>query len=417
MRDSIAVRRRHVQVHRRAARPGSTSGSRPRARSAASSSIRAIPNIVFVAALGHVYGPHPDRGVYRSTRRRRDLAEGSLQGRRHRRDRPRVRSREPADRLRGAVGRAASAVVHLRAGERPRQRPLQIDRRRRRRGTSSTKACRPKASAAWASRSRRPIRRRIYVDRRREGRRPVSLGRRRRDVHEGCRPTSASGGAAGTSRRSPSIRRTPTSSTCRTPASTSRPTAARRGARRSRRRPAATTITSSGSRPTIRTRMIVGGDQGTIVSVDGGADLELLVQPADRAALSRRRRLPLSLLADRRAAGQRRGRRARRASHVGASRCTTGCGLCAGGESGYTAPDPLHPDILFGGTVEKCNVVTGETKNVTPETPRARRAPIVTPGRSRSSSRRRIAARSTSPTSSSTRRSTAARAGRRSAAI
>src|SRR4029078_9979627 len=41
--------------------------------------------------------------------------------------------------------------------------------------------------------------------------------------------------------------------------------------------------------------------------------------------------------------------------------------LCAGGESGYTAPDPLHPDILFGGTVEKCNVETGATKNVTPE--------------------------------------------------
>ena len=43
--------------------------------------------------------------------------------------------------------------------------------------------------------------------------------------------------------------------------------------------------------------------------------------------------------------------------------------LCAGGESGYTAPDPLHPEILFGGTVEKCNVLTGETKNVTPEVP------------------------------------------------
>ena len=26
--------------------------------------------------------------------------------------------------------------------------------------------------------------------------------------------------------------------------------------------------------------------------------------------------------------------------------------LCAGGESGYTAPDPLHPDIVFGGTVD-----------------------------------------------------------------
>src|SRR5689334_15111462 len=42
-------------------------------------------------------------------------------------------------------------------------------------------------------------------------------------------------------------------------------------------------------------------------------------------------------------------------------------GLCAGGESGYTAPDPLHPEILFGGTVSRCNVLTGETKNVSPE--------------------------------------------------
>ncbi len=40
---------------------------------------------------------------------------------------------------------------------------------------------------------------------------------------------------------------------------------------------------------------------------------------------------------------------------------------CAGGESGYTAPDPLHPNILFGGTVTKCNVVTGEETNVSPE--------------------------------------------------
>jgi len=42
-------------------------------------------------------------------------------------------------------------------------------------------------------------------------------------------------------------------------------------------------------------------------------------------------------------------------------------GICAGGESGYTAPDPLHPEILFGGTVTRCNVVTGATQNVSPE--------------------------------------------------
>jgi photosystem II stability/assembly factor-like uncharacterized protein len=41
--------------------------------------------------------------------------------------------------------------------------------------------------------------------------------------------------------------------------------------------------------------------------------------------------------------------------------------LCAGDEAGYTAPDPLHPEILFGDTVTRCNVITGETKNVTPE--------------------------------------------------
>jgi photosystem II stability/assembly factor-like uncharacterized protein len=41
--------------------------------------------------------------------------------------------------------------------------------------------------------------------------------------------------------------------------------------------------------------------------------------------------------------------------------------VCAGGESDYTAPDPLHPEILFGGRVTRCNVVTGESKNVSPE--------------------------------------------------
>ena len=42
-------------------------------------------------------------------------------------------------------------------------------------------------------------------------------------------------------------------------------------------------------------------------------------------------------------------------------------GLCAGGEAGYTAPDPLHPEILFGETVTRCNVLTGAIQNVSPE--------------------------------------------------
>jgi photosystem II stability/assembly factor-like uncharacterized protein len=42
--------------------------------------------------------------------------------------------------------------------------------------------------------------------------------------------------------------------------------------------------------------------------------------------------------------------------------------LCAGGESGYTAPDPLHPNVLFGGTVARCDVTTNSPEvNISPE--------------------------------------------------
>ena len=49
------------------ARPGRTWACRRRAASAASSSIRRIPNIVFVCALGRATGPQQERGVYRTT--------------------------------------------------------------------------------------------------------------------------------------------------------------------------------------------------------------------------------------------------------------------------------------------------------------------------------------------------------------
>jgi photosystem II stability/assembly factor-like uncharacterized protein len=51
--------------------------------------------------------------------------------------------------------------------------------------------------------------------------------------------------------------------------------------------------------------------------------------------------------------------------------------VCAGGESDYTAPDPLHPEILFGGRVTRCNLITGEIKDVSPE----RNLPAATPAR------------------------------------
>ena len=43
------------------------------------------PDVAYAAVLGHAFGPNPERGVYRTTRRRQDLGEGALQERRHRR--------------------------------------------------------------------------------------------------------------------------------------------------------------------------------------------------------------------------------------------------------------------------------------------------------------------------------------------
>jgi photosystem II stability/assembly factor-like uncharacterized protein len=115
-------------------------------------------------------------------------------------------------------------------------------------------------------------------------------------------------------------------------------------------------------------RIAVAGDQGTIVSVDGGQTWSSWYnQPtAQLYHVAADYRFPYWLTGAQQDSGA-----------VGVpSRVSQSVismhhwvGLCAGGESGYTAPDPLHPDILFGGTVEKCNVVTGEMKNVTPETP------------------------------------------------
>ena len=54
--------------------------------------------------------------------------------------------------------------------------------------------------------------------------------------------------------------------------------------------------------------ILLAADQGATLTVNGGADLEFVVQPADGAVLSRHHRRPFSLLGVRRAAGERLGR-------------------------------------------------------------------------------------------------------------
>ena len=84
------ARQRHVPLRRRRQDLGAR---RPRGHPAdrrASSWIRATPNVVFVAALGHAYGPEPRARRLPLEGRREELDARPLQGREHRRDRPRA---------------------------------------------------------------------------------------------------------------------------------------------------------------------------------------------------------------------------------------------------------------------------------------------------------------------------------------
>ncbi|HEV8589338.1 MAG TPA: hypothetical protein VGQ72_10725 [Pyrinomonadaceae bacterium] len=113
-------------------------------------------------------------------------------------------------------------------------------------------------------------------------------------------------------------------------------------------------------------RMIMASDQGTIVSVDGAETWSSWYNQATAQIyhVAADYRFPYWVTGAQQDSGAVGSPSRSRHSEISQRDWE---GLCAGGESGYTAPDPLHPEILFGGTVSRCNVITGETKNVSPE--------------------------------------------------
>ena len=86
------------------------------------------PDLVYVAALGHAFGPNEERGVFRSKDGGASWEKGTVQERQGRRGRPVHGPRQSPRPLRVHLASASRAVdVHER---RPRQRSVQIDRRR-----------------------------------------------------------------------------------------------------------------------------------------------------------------------------------------------------------------------------------------------------------------------------------------------
>jgi photosystem II stability/assembly factor-like uncharacterized protein len=116
-------------------------------------------------------------------------------------------------------------------------------------------------------------------------------------------------------------------------------------------------------------RMVLGGDQGAVISVDGLSDhptwSSWLNQPiAELYHVAPDYNFPYWVTGAQQDSGAVRVRSRGKFANITMRDWEP---LCAGGEAGYTAPDPLNPKIMFGGTVTWCNVETGETKNVTPE--------------------------------------------------
>jgi len=113
-------------------------------------------------------------------------------------------------------------------------------------------------------------------------------------------------------------------------------------------------------------RMILASDQGTVVTEDGAATWSSWYnQPtAQLYHVAADYRFPYWATGAQQDSGA--VSVPARSSHSEIS-MHDWTGICAGDEAGYTAPDPLHPDILFGDNVTKCNVITGELRNVSPE--------------------------------------------------
>jgi photosystem II stability/assembly factor-like uncharacterized protein len=116
-------------------------------------------------------------------------------------------------------------------------------------------------------------------------------------------------------------------------------------------------------------RMILGGDQGAVISVDGLSEHPtwtswLNQSIAELYHVAPDFSFPYWLTGAQQDSGAVRVRSRGRFATITMRDWEP---LCAGGESGYTAPDPVHPDLMFGGTVTRCSVETGESKNVTPE--------------------------------------------------
>ena len=242
------------------------------------------PDVVYVAALGHLWGPNEERGLYKTDRRRPDLAQGARHQCGHRRRGRGARRRRPHA-VRGGLPAAAPCVGIRR--RRPARRPVPLARRRRDVG---------EARRRLAGRRRRPHRRRDLAkptrtsSTRSTSRRPAAYSARedRGATLDADEPASTR--VPATTARSASTRETPTRCGCSADRSACRSTAARRSTSEATQRadpcrsPRAVDRSRRPRSPGARQR------RRALLLVRRQPELGLYRQPADRAVLRHRPR-------------------------------------------------------------------------------------------------------------------------------
>ena len=123
-----------------------------------------------------------------------------------------------------------------------------------------------------------------------------------------------------------------------------------------------------GSIPKNPDRRILGVDQGTLVTLNGGKTWSSWYNQPTGAILSRLHRQPLSRTASMARSRIRAPPRCRAAATASAtaSPWREFHEVTAGGESDEIAPDPDDPDIVYGGRVDRLDLKSGQTRNVDP---------------------------------------------------
>ncbi len=113
-------------------------------------------------------------------------------------------------------------------------------------------------------------------------------------------------------------------------------------------------------------RMVLASDQGTVVSVDGAKTWSSWYnQPtAQLYHVTADNRVPYWVYGAQQDSGAV-GVASR--SNYGSISFRDWVGVCAGGESGDIVSDPLNTGVIFGGTVSRCDAATNLSRNVDPE--------------------------------------------------